>query len=339
MNLEELRTIPKVELHRHLECSVRRSTLLELAQTAFHRNYSHEDLAHDFLILEPMKDLESVLQKFLKTQKILNSSEVLSRLTYEANEDAVAEGIKILELRWAPTFSAEGHSSLNFDTIIQSIRKGQEMAKNLPIATGHIAIVQRTRPPAEAEKIIDFAIENRDFFVGVDLADNEDGFDPIPFQSAFEKARKHGLKVTIHAGEAPIPTASLNVKNSIEYLGAERIGHGIQIYNDPFVTQLLKQRKIPLEVSFKSNWLTHSCASLEMHPIRKLLSSGVPVTINTDDPGVFGTDLVNEYSLLQKHQNFTMEEFNTCNDIAAQASFIPLIKKQKYWPRPIHNLR
>lgn len=339
MNLEELRTIPKVELHRHLECSLRRSTLQELAEAAFKRKYSSEELDQDFLILDPMKDLESVLHKFLKTQKILNSSEILSRITFEANEDAVAEGVKILELRWSPTFVVEGHPHLSFESIIRSIRKGQEMAQSLPVATGHIAIIQRTRPAAEAEKIIDFAIEHRDFFVGVDLADNEEGFDPIPFQKAFEKARNHGLKVTIHAGEAPISNASLNVKNSIEYLGAERIGHGIQIYKDPFVTQLLKQKKIPLEVSFKSNWLTNSCPSMELHPIRQLISSGVPVTINTDDPGVFGTDLVNEYSLLQKYQNMTMDEFNRCNDIAAQASFIPLVKKQKYWPRPIHNLK
>jgi adenosine deaminase len=339
MNLEELRTIPKVDLHRHLECSLRRDTLQELAEKRFKKSFTATELNNEFLITEPMKSLESVLKKFLQTQSLLGSEEVLSRLTFEATEDALNEGIRILELRWSPTFILEGHPNLSFDKIIRAIRNGQKRAESLPITTGHIAIVQRTRPAQEAEKIIDFAIENKDFFVGVDLADNEEGFDPKPFQKAFEKARAHGLHVTIHAGEPPIPTASLNIKNSIEYLGAERIGHGIQVLHDPFVSQILKQKMIPLEVSIKSNWLTRSCSSLEEHPIRALMKLGIPVTINTDDPGVFATNLNEEYQILQKHHQFKIEDFDRCNDIAAQASFIPLIKKQKFWPRPIHILK
>lgn len=338
MNLEELRTIPKVELHRHLECSVRSSTLLELAQIHFKKKYSSDSIASEFLILEPMRDLAAVLNKFLKTQSLLSSPEVLTRITHEANQDAFAEGIRILELRWSPTFIAEGHPELNLDSIIKAIRKGQALAGNLPMAVGHIAIIQRTRPLAEAERIIDFAIENRDFFVGVDLADNEEGFDPKPFQKAFEKARSHGLHVTIHAGESPSPQASLNVKNSIEYLGAERIGHGIQIVDDPFVCQLVRQKSIPLEISLKSNWLTSACDSYSGHPLRRLIDSGILVTLNTDDPGVFGTDLPQEYSLSMQYQNLNLDEIHRCNDIAADRSFIPLIKKQKFWPRPIHRV-
>lgn len=338
MNLEELRTIPKVELHRHLECSLRKSTLLDLAQTQFHKKISNEDLKNEFLILDPMKDLETVLKKFLNTQKLLHSSEVLDRMTFEAIEDAVQEGIRILELRWSPTFIAEGHPHLSFDKIIRAIRQGHDRAQQFPIAVGHIAIVQRTRPVSEAESIIDFAIENKDFFVGVDLADNEDGFEPSLFEKCFAKAKAAGLKITIHAGEANIPTASLNVKEAIEKLGAERIGHGIQVIHDPFVTQILKMKKIPLEVSLKSNWLTGVCSNYSTHPIRALMDAGLSISICTDDPGVFGTDLIQEYEALQKYQNFRLSEFQVCNDIGAQASFIPLIKKQKYWPRPIHEI-
>jgi adenosine deaminase len=340
MNLEALRAIPKVELHRHLECSMRLSTFKELATDMGLEVPDNEaQLKDEFLVTSPMRDLESVLKKFLRTQAVLHSEEILARITYEAIEDAVHEGIKILELRWAPTFIAEGHSHLDFDRIIRGIRKGAALAADLPIAVGFISIIQRIRPVEEAAKVVDFAIENKDFFNGLDLADNEQGFDPLLFQSAFDKGRKSGLRVTIHAGESPIPEASLNVKNSIEVLGAERIGHGVQIAKDPFVINLVRNKAIPLELCLTSNWLTQAVPSITEHPIKTLMQAGVPVTINTDDPGVFDTDMVKEYQLLSQFYGFTQADFDRCNDVAAQASFIPLLRRQKFWPRPIHSLR
>jgi len=131
----------------------------------------------------------------------------------------------------------------------------------------------------------------------------------------------------------------MNVRNSVEVLGAQRIGHGIQIFRDSSVMDLLKRKGIPLEVCLTSNWLTQATPSLESHPIRKIMDAGVPVTLNSDDPGIFGIDLVHEYGLWHRLHGFTIEEFNHCNDVAAASSFIPLMKKQKYWPRPIHKLR
>ncbi len=269
----------------------------------------------------------------------MSSEEILARVTYEVIEDAVEEGIKILELRWAPTFIEEGHPNLNFDKIIRGIRKGVEMAKDLPIAVGMICIIQRTLPLKMAENVYAFAKENKDFFLGLDLADNEVGFDPKPFQKIFSQAKADGFGITIHAGEALIPEASLNVKNSIDYLGATRIGHGVQIHSDPFVIGLVKKMAIPLELCITSNWLTQAIPSITEHPIRQLMNAGVPVTINSDDPGVFGIDLVSEYELLARLYQFTENDFSKCNDIAAQASFIPILKRQKFWPRPIHSLR
>lgn len=337
---EKIRLMPKVELHRHLDCSMRISTLIELAQDLnIAIPDTAEEIESEFLIKSPMKDLESVLKKFTRSQQVLSSEEILARLTFETIEDAFHEGIRILELRWAPTFIEQGHNHLNFEKILRGIRKGYEMAAELPVAVGFIAIAQRTLPVATAERVIDFAIDNKDFFCAVDLADNEAGFHPDQFAHAFQKARKHGLHVTIHAGEAAIPEASKNVKSAIELLGAERIGHGVQIYKDPFVTNLVREKAIPLELCLTSNWLTQACEQLSTHPIRQLMHAGVPVTINTDDPGIFGIDLVHEYQLLRDLYDFTEADFNHCNDIAAQASFIPLLQKQKFWPRPIHSLR
>lgn len=335
-----LQNIPKVELHRHLECSMRFSTFLELAE--MNGVAVPEDLnaaKEEFLVTSPMKDLGSVLKKFLLVQKVIGSPAALTRITYEIIEDAVKEGIRILELRYAPTFVTESHPHLDFEKVHQAILKGMKQASHFPIAVGLIATIQRIKPVSDAEKVLDFVLANRDTFIGVDLADNEDGFEPELFKAVFARAKASGVPITIHAGEASIPRAALNVKSSIEVLGATRIGHGLQIINDPSVMAMARDLAIPLELCPTSNYLTQAIPTIKDHPIRKLMEAGVPVTINSDDPGVFDIDLVNEYEVLANHYGFTEEDFNKCNDIAAQASFIPMIQKQKYWPRPIHNLR
>lgn len=340
LSLEFLRNLPKVELHRHLEGSMRLSTLVELSlDLGLDVPDTKEEIERSFLVTTPMRDLESVLRKFQRTQQVLHSEEILARITFEAIEDAVSEGIKILELRWAPTFIAHGHPDLSFDKIIRGIRRGVDMAKNLPIAVGMISIVQRTLSLAEAERVLDFTVENKDFFIALDLADNEAGFQPQAFEKVFRRARLAGLGVTIHAGEASIPEASLNVKNAIDYLGATRIGHGVQIAHEPAVMNMVRLQGIPLELCVSSNWLTQAIPDIKAHPIRKLMEAGIAVTINSDDPGIFGIDLVHEYEILAKLYQFTEAEFNQCNDVAAQASFIPLMKRQNHWPRPIHSLR
>jgi adenosine deaminase len=337
---EFLRNLPKVELHRHLECSMRLSTLTELARDLGMEIPATESGIHNqFLVLEPMKDLESVLKKFMHTQKVIDSEEILARITYEVIEDAVNEGIKILELRFAPTFITDGHPNLNFEKVLRGIRKGVKQAQDLPIAVGFISIIQRTLSTEVAEQVLDFTLEHKDFFMALDLADNEIGFDPLNFAKIFTRAKENGLGITVHAGESNFPGAAMNVRNSVEVLGAQRIGHGIQIFRDSSVMELLKRKGIPLEVCLTSNWLTQATESLELHPIRKIMQAGVPVTLNSDDPGIFGIDLVHEYGLWHRLHGFTIDEFDQCNDVAAASSFIPLMKKQKYWPRPIHKLR
>jgi len=282
-----------------------------------------------------MADLESVLKKFLLTQTLLSSEEILTRLTYEAIEDACNEGVRILELRYAPTYIREGHPNLDFDRIHRAIMKGVEQAKHLPIAVGLIMIIQRTLPLAVAEEVTDFAIAHKGEILALDLADNESGFEPALFTSMFERARAAGLHITVHAGEVNIPEAPGYVRDAIEKLGAERIGHGVQIWKSMEVMEFVYSRQVPLELCLTSNWLTNAVPSFEEHPFRKLFESGLLVTINSDDPGIFNTDLVKEYQILHEKQGITEGQFNRINDIAASASFIPFEVKQKYWPRPI----
>lgn len=331
-------SLPKVDLHRHLDCSIRPQTLRELLLAAGENIPADSTaFAARYLVKEPMSDLGAVLRKFQAAQKALSSALVLTRVTRECIEDAVAEGIRILELRYAPTFIQDGHENLSFEEIHRAIVTGVEECRHLPIAVGLIAIVQRIKPVSVGASVIDFAIEHRDTFVAVDLADNEDGFEPKPFEAMFQKARANGLHVTIHAGEAIVPAAADNVLTSIERLGAERIGHGVQIANPtiPRSADVLREvvrRGIPLEICPTSNVLTNAFISIREHSIVRLRDAGVLVTINTDDPGVFDFNLSHEYDALADGLGFVEADFKACAEVAARASFIPLNSRRSVWP-------
>jgi adenosine deaminase len=337
LSLAQLRGLPKIDLHRHLDCSMRWSTLVELAPQVGIALPADATARRDtFLVTSPMRDLDSVLKKFLNAQKVLASEEILARLAFEACEDAYNDGVLLLELRYAPTFITDGHPNLNFDRIHNAFHTGMTLAmKRYPIAAGLIGIVQRIKPLPEAATVVDFVIDHRGSFIGLDLADNEDGFDPKPFAPLFAKAKKAGLRITVHSGEAPLPLSPSWVRDSIQILGAERIGHGVQIVRDPAITTLVRDLKIPLEVCPISNWLTQAFPTHEAHPIRALMNAGVPITINSDDPGIFGTTLTDDYDILQTHHQFTVADFTRANDVAAAASFLPMDLRKKVWPRPI----
>ena len=331
-----LREYPKVELHRHLELSVRHSTIKELAPQFGFDLKTNKDFEEQFLITQPMKDLGTVLSKFLDTQKLWATTEIIERLTYECCEDAFNEGIRILELRYSPTFILDGHGDLTFESIHEAINTGiQRAMKDMPMAVGLLCVIQRILPKT-AENVTDFAIANKDTFIGLDLADNEVGFDSKPFAPFFERARKAGLRITVHSGEADVPKAPRYVKDAIDYLGAERIGHGLQIHKDPKMIQYVIDQGVTLELCPTSNWLTNAIKKMADHPFHRLMEAGVKTTINSDDPGIFNIDLVCEYEILKTHFNFSLKEFDRCNDFAASASFIDKKLKEKVWPRPIN---
>lgn len=332
MTSSQLQTLPKVELHRHLEGALRLSTVVE---TARHMGLEvPKDLSAQkkhFLVTSPMKDLETVLAKFWRSQEILHSEEILTRITYEAIEDAYREGIRILELRYAPTFILENHSFANFDRIHRAIVKGLRQARHLPIAVGLICIIQRTKSHYLAKKVTEFTIGNRDSFIALDLADDESRFSAADFETFTTQARKAGLHITIHAGEINAPRAIQNVREAVDILGAERIGHGVQIYRDSETMDFLKSKGVTLELCPTSNYLTNSVQSTRVHPFRYLMEKGVAVTLNSDDPGIFDYNLTHEYEVLEREQAFTVEEFKILNQHAARASFIPEEQKKKVW--------
>ncbi len=332
MNLKQ---IPKVELHRHLELSIRKETILDLAPQFGFNVTDEASFNEHFLITEQMLDLGAVLHKFSDTQKLLGSIEILERVAFEACEDAyLKEGIRILELRYAPTFVQLGHNEFSFQDIHDAFIRGVEGAeKKYPLAVGLICIIQRTLPVDIGEKVADFAIKNRETFIGLDLADNEEGFDSKPFSPFFLKAKEAGLGITVHSGEANTPKSPTYPKDAIEHLGASRIGHGLMIYKDPEMIEYVKRQGAVLELCPTSNYLTNAISKIKDHPIKKLKDLGVKVTINTDDPGIFGIDMLHEYELLKNQFNFTEADFKDCNQVAFDASFIANDKKASVWPK------
>jgi adenosine deaminase len=333
LSIQDLRLLPKIDLHRHLDCSMRWSTLLEIAKTLKIDFPQQPELQQKhFLVTEPMVNLEAVLKKFLIAQKVLASEEILERLAFEVCEDAFNDGVRVLELRYAPTFIADGHSSLTFEKIHQAFLRGLARAeKQMPIATGLICILQRILPYERVEKVINFAIENKDTFLAVDLADNEEGFEPSKFAKLFAKAKAAGLRITIHSGEAPNPKTSDWIRDSVEILGAERIGHGVQAIHDKTIMAMLIQKNILLEVCPYSNYLTQAFKTFEAHPLKKLLLHGVPLSINSDDPGMFASTLTDDYLIAHQHQGFTKSDFEKCNQMAFDHSFISENKKAAAW--------
>jgi adenosine deaminase len=325
--------IPKADLHRHLELSLRPDTIWELAPQFGIPLKSQQDFQDRFMILEPMKNLGAVLNKFLDTQKLLASTEILERVAYEACVDAFKnEGVKILELRYAPTFIKQGHS-LSFEQMHEAIVAGVQRAElEYPIAVGLICIIQRILPVKEAESVVDFAIANKDSFIGLDLADNEEGFDSKPFAPLFLRAKKAGLGITIHSGEAAHAKAPEWVMDAVEVLGADRIGHGVQIYRDENVMADVRDKKIVLELCLTSNLLTQAVAHMKFHPLKQLLDFGILTTINTDDPGIFNTNMNREYRIARETLGLSQGDLEKCSQIAAENSFIPLSKRQKAWP-------
>lgn len=336
MRNSALQSIPKVELHCHLELCFRHQTLLEIAPSiGLEVPKDPKSFRDDWLICQPMDSLAEVLQKFTQIQKFWSSEELIERLTFEAIEDASAQNIRILELRYAPHYIAEKSPHLNFDRIHQSILRGVKRASHLPIAVGLIGIIQRILPLPRAAEVSEFIIGNKNSFVGVDLADNEVGFDCRPFAPFFQKAKEEGMRITVHSGEENVPEGPQFVRNAINELGAERIGHGIQVIKDPEVVKEVIDKGVVLEVCSTSNWLTNAVSSIKEHPLPELIKAGVLCTINSDDPSMFGLDLTSEYQTLIDHLGFSIDDLERCNDIAAKHSFIPLEERQKVWPEAL----
>lgn len=315
----------KAELHCHLELAVRPSTLREFALKAGLQVTSHAAFEDAFLIRQPMGNLTEVLHKFLHTRDMLSSEALMERVAFEICEDFhLNANVRVLELRYAPSFLLDVHKGMTADGLHATIVRGVRQAEAIyPMVVGLICILQRTKSAADNARWTDFAISNRDTFVALDLADDETHEHPEPFIPLFMRAKAAGLGITIHAGEPNIPGVSKNIRTAILEMGADRIGHGVQAIEDDAIVQLLIDTQTPLELCPTSNWLTGAVPSVAQHPLPQLLRAGVRCTINTDDPTVMCTDLHKEMSAMNNEAGLTDAELRSCIAEGLKATFLP----------------
>jgi adenosine deaminase len=186
-----------------------------------------------------------------------------------------------------------------------------------------IGIIRRTLPLADATRVADFIIGNRDTFIGMDLADQEIDYPGRDFAKLFQRARESGLGVTIHAGEISLDESRRNVRDAIELMQASRIGHGLHIVNDPELIELVINNDVTLELCPTSNVLTGSVPSLADHPFRQLMDAGVKTTINTDDPALFDIDWNHEFTVAHNQLGLSIRDIQQCTEHALVASFLP----------------
>ena len=328
LDKKNLRDLPKVELHRHLEGSMRLDTISEIAREhAIDLGAGgREELRERIRIIAPMEDLSAALEVFMTTQKVLCSYESIRRITVENVEDAYRDGVLLLELRFSPPFIAAGKSLGNdeiMEAVLDGITEGMEI---YPVQVGLIAILPRNldiennrEATSDILRYRQGRYRNSDRICGFDLAAGEEGIDPKDYVPMVEQAREAGLGITIHTGEN---TSAEWVEKSLDFYNPGRIGHGIKIRSDERVMARVRREEIMMEICPTSNWLTRSVPSLEDHPLPHFYHSGLRVSINSDDPHLMDIDLVHEYEICVKMYGFTIQDFRRINRDSLQASFL-----------------
>jgi adenosine deaminase len=188
------------------------------------------------------------------------------------------------------------------------------------VAVGLIAIFSRDYGMDSARRTVEFALRHRDDLVGFDIAGSELGYPPSLYAEVIAPLRGSGLGLTTHYGESGPPEYP---GEAVEVLGPSRLGHGLSVSRDPDVTALVVERGVTLEMCPTSNWLTKGVATVDQHPIHDLLGRGARVTLNTDDPGLMGIDLVHEWQVARDRIGFTDGDFRAVTRNALAASFLP----------------
>jgi adenosine deaminase len=289
-------SLPLVELHRHLDGSIRLETILELADQhgISLPAKSVEGLAPYVHIDGAAPGLMAFIARFEHMTAVLVDADACRRVAYENVEDAKAEGIDYIELRYSPWFMAETHG-MDAAEVMEACADGIRAAeRDTGIKANIIGILSRTYGSEICMKELDAILAHRDHIVGVDLAGDEAGFPAHLFKQHFNRVRDAGLHVTIHAGEADGPKS---VWSAIRDLGAERIGHGLRSIEDPVLTDYLADNGIGLEACPTSNLHTSTVESYASHPIDQLAGRGVKFCLNTDDPGISAIDIAHEYDI------------------------------------------
>lgn len=327
LNEKTIRKLPKVDLHCHLDGSVRTSTIRDLAKKSGAKlpTENLEELEKYVRVPESCRSLTEFLNCFNFFYDFLKSPEAVERIAYELCEDISKENIKYIEVRFAPPLQIT--EKFNADDVVRCALSGLEQgARDFKIKTGAILCFYRSL----TEEQNDWTLKALKKYygkgvVGVDLAGDESRYPFSLYKKYFIEAKKMNIPITVHAGEAAGPES---IKAAIE-LGIQRIGHGTRLKENKDLMKRVIDEQIPLEVCVTSNVQTQTVPDYPDHPVKFYFDNGVKITLNTDDRSVSGIDLSYEIKKVIDVFHFTDKEIIKILQNGFKAAFLPEAEKKE----------
>ncbi len=322
--LEFARRMPKAELHVHLEGATRPETLLALAQrNGITLPFQDAQGLEDFY---RFRDFDHFIEVYLTTTGCLRTASDYTFIANEFGKECARQNIRYAEV----TFTIKTNmriTGLPWQTILEALNAGRALARvELGVHWQWVFDISRNNPEQQ-EDVTSIALQARpQGVVALGLGGSEADYPAHLFQESFARARQAGLYRVPHAGEHCGPQS---IWDALNLLHAERIGHGVRCIEDPALMETLRQRRIPLEVCPSSNIRLKVYNDYAQHPLRRLWDAGLLVTVNSDDPPMFGIDLNHEYEALVTHFGFSAAELEQISLNALQASFLDESEKER----------
>jgi len=316
-----IRLLPKAELHLHLEGAIQAATLLELK----HRHGQSGSLA-EVEKLYRYSDFDSFLMAFKAVTEHLRSPEDYELITYGLMQQLKEENILHAEIYVSVGVCLWRNQ--DFPAIFEGLERGRQRGeRDFGISVLWIFDAVRHFGAEAAQKVFELAVRYRDRnVIAVGIGGDEQKAKPELFRDSYGYAADNGLHLTAHAGETAGPESIWGAIN----LRAERIGHGLTAAQDPDLVEELAQRQVPIEICITSNVRTGCCKTVSEHPVKQYFDHGLMITVNTDDPAMFGTTLSHEYQLAQQAFAFTDEHLRELARNSFEASFLPAEKKLEF---------
>jgi adenosine deaminase len=314
-------TLPLIDLHRHLDGNIRLQTILDLGRK--HNlplpAWDLDGLRPVVQVTVPEPGVMAFIGKFYWMIHALVDADACRRVAYENVEDAFRQGLDYVELRFSPAFMSESHQ-LDLVEVAEAVCDGVEAGiRDYGIPASLIGILSRTYGSEACRKELDALLTQRQRIVALDLGGDEARFPGELFVEHFRRARQAGWHVTVHAGEI---CGSQSIWQAIRELGAERIGHAVAAIQDPVLMDFMVEQRIGIESSLTSNVQTTTVPDYASHPLKKFLEHGLLATLNTDDPGVSGIDLLHEYWVAAPAAGLTTNQIHQAQRNALEVAFL-----------------
>ncbi len=318
---------PLIDLHRHLDGSVRLETILDLGRQ--HNlplpAWDVEGLRPHVQIMEPQPGVMAFLEKFEWMVGVLVDYDACRRIAYENVADALSEGLDYVELRFSPWFMAEP-GKIDPAGVVTAVVEGvQQGRRDYDIKVNLIGIISRTYGGEVGKQELDALLTQQEHMVALDLAGDEANFPGELFVEHINLARDAGWQITAHAGESAGPES---IWQAVDGLGAARIGHGVSALQDPKLMDYLAEKRIGIEANLTSNVQTMTVPDLPSHPMKAFLEHGLLATLNTDDPGISAIDLPYEYEVAAPAAGLSVEQIHQAQRNALEVAFLSEQEKE-----------